>query len=656
MKKRHGWWPSVVAFCVLVPSGHALAQSRSSPPPPSPEIHRDRTVTFRLWAPQASKVELSAQFLPRLEPMEKDASGVWITRVGPVEPDLYPYHFVVDGMNVADPRNQDIFPNEGFKASLVDIRGETLPIHAVRDVPHGRVTYCYYDSRTIGGTRPLLVYTPPGYDRSSASYPAFYLVSGTTDTEETWFRAGRFNFILDNLIAEKRAVPMVVVLPYGNTMAGTPRPDSPEAADMYKVFADEMVGSILPYGESNFHVAAERQKRAIAGFSRGGGQSLFTAFAHLDKFASIGSFSAYLTPDVFKKHFGRLAADPEATNAQIAILWLGVGKQDFLYQRAVEFTGFLEGNRIDHESLVTEGGHTWMNARRYLTEFVPKLFRPRDAAPAAGVVIVEDGGTGPYGAIATEDADLPGMTIFRPRDLAPFGAGNRLPVLLWGNGACANSAEEHKNFLNEIASHGYLVLAIGPLDQLEKRGPAARERTAAQQLTKALDWMEAEVASSGSEYAGKVDATKVAAMGMSCGGLQAIAVSGDPRIDTTVVCNSGILPSPSPMPAMPALTKDDLQKFHAPVIYIMGGPKDIAYANAMDDYARVHHVPIVMANHDVGHGGTYRRSHGGEFARVGLTWLDWHLKNDARARQQFLDGNSSLRQDPKWKIETKNFQ
>jgi len=656
MKKPHGGWPLVVACCVFVLSGHAWAQSRSGPRPPSPEVHPDRTVTFRLWAPQASQVELSAQFLPRPEPMDKDANGVWTAHVGPVEPNLYPYHFVVDGVNVADPQNQDIFPNEGFKASLVDIRGETPPIYAVKDVPHGRVTYCYYNSTAIGGTRPLLVYTPPGYDDSSASYPAFYLVSGTTDTEETWFRAGRFNFILDNLIAAKRAVPMVVVLPYGNTMTGTPRPDSPEAADMYKVFADEMVGSILPYVESHFRVAAERQKRAIAGFSRGGGQSLFTAFAHLDKFASIGSFSAYLTPDVFQKHFGQLAADPEAANAQIACLWLGVGKQDFLYHRAVEFTDFLAANRIEHDSLITEGGHTWMNARHYLTEFVAKLFQPSDTASAVGVVVIEDGGTGPFSAIATEDAGLPGMTIFRPRDLAPFGAENRLPVLLWGNGACANTAEEHKNFLSEIASHGYLVLAIGPLDQLEKRGPAARERTTAQQLTKALDWIEAEVALPDTEYADKVDATKVAAMGMSCGGLQAIAISGDPRIDTTVVCNSGILPSPSPMAAMPALTKDDLQKYHAPVIYIMGGPTDIAYKNAMDDYARVNHVPIVMANHDVGHGGTYRRSHGGEFARVGLTWLNWQLKNDADAGQQFLDENSGLRQDPKWKIETKNFQ
>jgi hypothetical protein len=291
--------------------------------------------------------------------------------------------------------------------------------------------------------------------------------------------------------------------------------------------------------------------------------------------------------------------------------------------------------------------------------FAQERSGPRPSSPEVHpdrTVTIEAGGTGPFSAIATEETGLPGMTIFRPNDLAPFGGENRLPVLLWGNGACANSAEEHKNFLNEIASHGYLVLAIGPLDQLEKRGPAARERTSAEQLTKALDWIEAEIAKADSKYAGKVDATKVAAMGMSCGGLQAIAISADPRIDTTVVCNSGILPTPSPMAAMPALKKEDLQKYHGPVIYIMGGPTDIAYKNAMDDYSRVNQVPIVMANHDVGHGGTYRQPHGGQFTRVALAWLNWQLKNEANAGQQFLDANSDLRKDSKWTIEAKNFE
>ncbi len=283
-----------------------------------------------------------------------------------------------------------------------------------------------------------------------------------------------------------------------------------------------------------------------------------------------------------------------------------------------------------------------------------------DAAQAQGrtegaVVIVENGGTGPFSAIVTEDSTLPGMTIFRPVDLAPFGADRKLPVLLWGNGACANTTQGHKNFLNEIASHGYLVLASGLLSQIEKRDDTSRGPTHARQLIEALDWIIAQNGSAGSAYFGKIDTRKVAAMGMSCGGLQAIEISRDPRITTTVVCNSGVLPTPSPLRGMPSLSKDALKTYHAPVLYIIGGPKDIAYKNAMDDFAQVRHVPIVMTNFDVGHAGTYSRPHGGEFTPVALAWLDWQLKGQADKSREFLDEASGLRRDPRWKVEAKNF-
>lgn len=273
----------------------------------------------------------------------------------------------------------------------------------------------------------------------------------------------------------------------------------------------------------------------------------------------------------------------------------------------------------------------------------------------AAAVVVEEGGTGPYPAIVTEDAGLPGMTIYRPRDLSPFGGDHKLPVLLWGNGACANTTYEHKNFLNEIVSHGYVVLGIGLLNQLEQRGDPARQPTAGSQLLGALDWILAENASKQSVFSGKIDTSRVAAMGMSCGGLQAIEISSDPRISTTIVCNSGVLPSPSPMKMMPSLTKADLAKYHAPVLYIIGGPSDIAYGNAMDDFERVNHVPIVMTNLDVGHGGTYHLPHGGEFTRVALAWLDWQLKGSEKASSMFMGENCELSRDPKWTIEVKNF-
>ena len=351
-------------------------QSGARPVPiQSPQVHPDRRVTFRLRAPGAEKVELSGQFLKGNQPMEKDESGVWSLTVGPVDPDLYPYNFVVDGIGVQDPANPDLFPNEGFKPSLVDVAGDQPSLHAVQDVAHGEMTYCYYESKTLNGPRPLVVYTPPGYRAGSESYPVLYLVSGTTDTEETWFRAGRANLILDNLIAQKKAVPMIVVMPYGNMMMGTPMPSSPQAADMYRLFNDELTGNILPYVESNYRVRADREARAIAGFSRGGGQSLFTAFNNPDKFAWIGSYSAYLTPEVCDKYFASLAADPGTTNAKLKLLWLGVGKEDFLYQPAITFQDYLEEKKIGHKTLITEGGHTWMNARHYLSETLQLFFK-----------------------------------------------------------------------------------------------------------------------------------------------------------------------------------------------------------------------------------------------------------------------------------------
>jgi dienelactone hydrolase len=278
-----------------------------------------------------------------------------------------------------------------------------------------------------------------------------------------------------------------------------------------------------------------------------------------------------------------------------------------------------------------------------------------DAPPASPFVVIEDGGTGPYPAVVTEDSTLPGMTLYRPRDLSPFGAAGRLPVLLWGNGACANTTQEHKNFLNEIASHGYLVLAIGLLDQIEVRDETSRRMTRSSQLLEALDWILAESGSTESVYFDRVDGSKVAAMGMSCGGLQAIEISGDPRITTTVVANSGVLPEPSPMPGMPPLPKSALDRFHGPVLYLMGGPSDIAYDNAMDDFSRIDHVPVAMANLDVGHGGTYARPHGGEYTPVALAWLDWQLKDVQTASRMFLGEDSELSRDPDWSIEVKNF-
>jgi enterochelin esterase-like enzyme len=374
----------LLAGALVSLAGISIAQQRPGsdiPPslrPPavvSPVVHPDRTITFNFRAPSAQKVELTGQFMKGNQPMQKGESGMWSLTVGPVEPDLYPYHFVVDGVGTADPLNQAFFPNERFKPSLVDVPGQEPSLHAVQNVPHGAMSYCFYESKTLQRTRPLVVYTPPGYHSGTGKYPVFYLVSGTTDTEETWFRAGRLNFILDNLIAQQKAVPMIVVMPYGNIMMAAPMPSSPEVAAMYQVFNDELTGDIIPYIESTYRVLPDREKRAIAGFSRGGGQSLYTGFNNLDKFAWIGSYAAYLTPEVCGKHFPGLTADAAATNARLKLLWLGVGREDFLYKPAVEFDAFLKEKGITHSLLETDGGHTWKNARHYLAETLQLFFK-----------------------------------------------------------------------------------------------------------------------------------------------------------------------------------------------------------------------------------------------------------------------------------------
>ena len=274
-------------------------------------------------------------------------------------------------------------------------------------------------------------------------------------------------------------------------------------------------------------------------------------------------------------------------------------------------------------------------------------------------MVIEEGGKGPYKALALGEETLPRFTIYRPQNLDDFGSGKKLPVLLWGNGACADSSAMHKLFLNEIASHGFIVFAIGPFSSLlqEPDMKTMRMGTDGISLLEALDWVVAENSRKSSAYFAKLDTDKVAAMGMSCGGLQALEVSPDPRIDTSVICNSGVLNGPPPEGLkMPAVTKDTLKQLHAPIIYIIGGEKDIAYANAMDDFSRIEKVPVIMINRDVGHGGTYAQPHGGAFSDAAIAWLKWQLNGDEEAALMFKGEKCGFCMDPEWKVETKNIK
>lgn len=275
--------------------------------------------------------------------------------------------------------------------------------------------------------------------------------------------------------------------------------------------------------------------------------------------------------------------------------------------------------------------------------------RPYGVAPRSRVL--EDGGTGPYKAVMTEVSGFAEHTVFRPADMSPFNPDKPLPVLVWGNGACANSPIEHAKFLNEIASHGYLVLATGIFPETDEpyRGPMSRP----EQQIESIDWaFAAQDGAAGDEYCGRIDVKKICIAGMSCGGLQALHNCADPRVTAVMICNSGLFSDPSKaMPNMPMPRKEKLKELHSPVIYILGGEPDIAYGNGMDDFHRINHVPAIAANLPVGHGGTYGQPHGGEFAVVARTWLDWQLKGDAEASKMFVGENCGLAKRPGWTIE-----
>lgn len=265
--------------------------------------------------------------------------------------------------------------------------------------------------------------------------------------------------------------------------------------------------------------------------------------------------------------------------------------------------------------------------------------------------VIDNGGSGSCKAIMASDKSLPTHTIFKPQDLSKFGADNQMPILVWGNGACANSPHEHINFLNEIASHGMFVVAIGPMPG---EGEVTRGQTASKLLTDAMDWAIAQNSDKNSLYYQKLNVDKIAAAGMSCGGLQTLDICQDPRLKTIMICNSGLFSNPTQaIPGMPMPNKEKLNAIHTPVIYILGGETDIAYGNGMDDFKRINHVPAFVANLNVGHGGTYGKPNGGEFGVVATNWLLWQLKGDTTAQKMFSGDSCELSKREGWVVEKK---
>ncbi len=315
-----------------------------------------------------------------------------------------------------------------------------------------------------------------------------------------------------------------------------------------------------------------------------------------------------------------------------------------------KFFELLKAAGVETEAtFVPEGGH---GMGMYAQENLQKMVSFLNAVREGKSRVVEDGGTGPHKAIMKEDSSLPAHTLFVPQDLSPFSSGNPLPVLVWGNGACTNSPWEHYKFLNEIASHGFIVLATGyiPMEEKPYHGPMSTT----QQQIESIDWAFAQNNDPQSPYYGKIDVKNICVAGMSCGGLQTLFNCADPRITSLMICNSGLFNQQNASQAvggMPMPPKEKLNEIHTPVIYILGGPTDIAYENGMDDFHRISHVPACAANFPVGHGGTYREPHGGEFTVVALAWLQWQLKGDKTAAQMFKGKTPLLSKRKDWTLE-----
>jgi enterochelin esterase-like enzyme len=342
----------------------------------SPEVQPDRRITFRIRAPKASEVTFFGDWMPigTSEKMTRSADGVWSVTLGPIAPSMYIYSFTVDGMTIADPVNPHMKLRAHTSASLVEVPGDPPGLPEARDVPHGAVEINWQKSKTLNGeTRSMWIYTPPGYAKEAGRrYPVLYLFHGSNDTPAGWTTVGGANFILDNLIADKKAVPMIVVMPFGHAVPfGSPREVQAKNTTLFEQY---ILQDVMPLVESKYRVAPGSKMRAIAGLSMGGGQSIHIGFGHTDLFSAVGAFSSAPSAD-FETRFASAVNDPKTTNARLKTIWIASGKQDPVFPRAQKFSDLLTAHKIQNTFRATEGAHTYTVWRQCLGEFVPLLFR-----------------------------------------------------------------------------------------------------------------------------------------------------------------------------------------------------------------------------------------------------------------------------------------
>ena len=357
----------------------------------SPEVHEDRTVTFRLEADEAGQVLLSGDWMPRQEggpgtvEMSRDEEGVWTYTTPAMASNLYTYYFLVDGVRVIDPANVYVVRDVASLFSMVLVEGGQGDLYRVNDVPHGKVAHRWYDSPRNEMQRRLTVYTPPGYETTDRSYPVLYLLHGMGGDEQAWMELGRASQILDNLIASGEAHPMIVVMPNGNVYqqaapGASPRGMYPPVMRLPDTMNGKMEATfpdVMEFVESQYRVETDQSGRAIAGLSMGGFHSLHISRYYPGTFDYIGLFSPAVMPgeDVASEIYADIDETLEVQrDSGYELYWIAIGETDFLYEQVEEYRKRIDELDMPYEYHETEGGHTWDNWRRYLTDFVPRLF------------------------------------------------------------------------------------------------------------------------------------------------------------------------------------------------------------------------------------------------------------------------------------------
>ena len=379
---------TAVAFATAYPRDPAIAQEVGAPRRgtglTSPEIAPDRRVTFRLRAPDAKAVTVSGDFGAD-EPMKKGDDGVWSTTIGPLDPEMYVYYFTVDGVRLIDPNNAQV--KIGYvtstTTSLLTVPGDGPAFYDVQDVPHGEIRTMLYKSRSNGVTRELTVYVPPGYDDArNQRYPVLYLLHGFANDHHSWHRYGRANDILDNLLAQRKIEPFLVVMPLGYGGAhvnGDGTGIAPKDAGTFggdaALYERDLLEDIIPMIDKKYRTIADRRRRAIVGFSMGGGQAGRFGLRHLETFSQVGIMSAGMGGGAQTDPIAPLAADAAKANKLIDLLWIACGKEDTALKGAKTLHQALEQAGVEHTYLETDGAHHWRVWRRYLRDLAPLLFK-----------------------------------------------------------------------------------------------------------------------------------------------------------------------------------------------------------------------------------------------------------------------------------------